>query len=96
MTRYKMKSKVVVYPGMDKWRFLYVNKKQSGIIKEKHGKVKRGFGSIRVTVTVGKTKWKTSIFPDKQSGAYVLPLKAAVRRAEDIDAGDVVDFMLEL
>lgn len=93
---YKVRSKVVPYPGMGAWFFAYLDKKQAAMIKEKHGKAKRGFGSIRVAVTLGKTKWKTSIFPDKHSGSYVLPLKADVRRAEGIDAGDTVAFTLEL
>ena len=81
---------------MDAWFFAYVDKKQAAEIKERHGKVRRGFGSIRVVATIGKTSWKTSIFPDKQSGTYLLPLKAQVRRAEGIDAGDTVTFYLEI
>ena len=94
--KYKVRSKVVPYPGMAAWYFAYVDKKQADIITKKHSGVKKGFGSIRVTVTLGKTKWKTSIFPDKQSGAYVLPLKKEVRRAEGIDAGDTITFTLDI
>jgi len=50
--------------------------------------LRRGFGSIPVNVQVGKSRWKTSIFPDKQSGSFVLPLKAQVRLAEAVHQGD--------
>ena len=40
--------------------------------------------------------WKTSIFPDKRSGTYLLPLKASVRRAEAISEGDTIAFTLEI
>ena len=93
---YKIRSKVVPYPGMDAWFFAYVDKKMAETIRKEHSRAKRGFGSIRVDVTLGKTKWKTSIFPDRRSGTYVLPLKAAVRRAEGIDAGDSVTFILSI
>jgi hypothetical protein len=96
MATYKVKSKVVPYPGMAAWYFAYLEKKQADIIRAKHATKKAGFGSIRVTVRLGKTIWKTSIFPDKQSGAYVLPLKKEIRRAEQIDAGDTVNFTLEI
>ena len=96
MATFKVRSKVVPYPGMAAWFFAYVDKKQAQEIREKHGKVRRGFGSIRVTARIGKTKWKTSIFPDKHSGTYLLPLKAAVRRAEGIDAGDTITLHLEM
>ena len=94
--RYKIRSKVVPYPGMDAWYFAYIDKSHAEVIREKHGKVKRGFGSIKVSATIGKTKWQTSIFPDKQSGGYVLPLKFAVRQAEGIEAGDSITFTLRI
>jgi hypothetical protein len=43
-----------------------------------------GFGSVRVTVTIGGTCWQTSLFPHRESGGWLLPLKAAVRKAEGI------------
>jgi hypothetical protein len=49
-----------------------------------------GFGSVRVTAAIGSTTWTTSVFPDKGSGSYVLPVKAAVRKAEHLDDGDPV------
>jgi hypothetical protein len=96
MAIYEVRSKVVPYPGMAAWYFAYLDKKQADIIRKKHATKKAGFGSIPVVVTLGKSKWKTSIFPDKQSGAYVLPLKAAIRRAEGIDTGDTVTFSLTI
>lgn len=60
------------------------------------GPATRGFGSVRVRVTVGATTWSTSVFPDSKLGSYVLPVKKAVRRAEDIDEGDDVDVELEV
>ncbi len=45
----------------------------------------RGFGSVRVLAQIGVTQWRTSIFPDASRGAYILPLKRAVRDAERID-----------
>lgn len=93
--RYTVRSQLVPYPGMGAWHFLHVDKKQSALFKEKYATHKRGFGSIRVTVTIGKSMWKTSIFPDKQSGTYLLPVKKQIRRAEGIEAGDMVNFTLE-
>ena len=93
---YKLSSKIVVFPGMGAWRFLHVNKKVSDEIKKKYAIKAVGFGSIRVRVQVGKTKWDTSIFPDKKSGTYLLPTKAAVRRAEGIVDGEPVSFTITI
>ena len=46
----------------------------------------RGFGSVRVRARIGGSEWSTSIFPDSERGAYVLPLKRAVRDAEGLAA----------
>lgn len=96
MAQYDVRSKVVPYPGMAAWYFAYVDRKQADAIRKKHAAKKAGFGSIRVMVTLGKSKWATSIFPDRHSGSYVLPLKKDIRRAEGIDAGDTVLFSLEI
>ena len=37
-----------------------------------------GFGSLRVDVTIGSSIWGTSIFPSKELGSFLLPLKKPV------------------
>lgn len=54
------------------------------------GAERRGFGSVRVEATIGPSTWRTSVFPDKASGSYVLPVKKAVRAAAALEAGDAV------
>ena len=58
--------------------------------------LKSAWGSIRVTATIGATSWQTSIFPDKKRGAYLLPLKTAVRKTQKIEVGDTVAATIEL
>ena len=47
-----------------------------------------GWGCVPVTVTLGRTTFQTSLMP--KGGVYLVPLKAAVRRAGGIDIGDEV------
>ncbi|WP_396668463.1 DUF1905 domain-containing protein [Microbacterium sp. R86528] len=56
----------------------------------------RGFGAVRVIARVGGSEWKTSIFPDKRTETYVLPLKKAVRNAEGLVEGGPVRVRLEV
>ena len=93
---YKLTSKVFVYSGAGGWRFIGLPLKEGREIKEKYGKLQRGWNSLPVTVTIGKTTWDTSIFADKKSGSYLLPLKAQVRKKEEIDDEDEVSFTLKL
>lgn len=93
---YKLKASVWLYPGDAAWHFVNIDKKASADIKARVGRNARGFGSVPVSVTLGKTAWQTSIFPDKQTGTYLLPLKADVRRKEGIAAGDAIGFSLRI
>lgn len=52
---------------------------------------RRGWGSVKIMATVGDSSWSTSLFPDKASGGWLLPLKASIRRSEGLVAGDEID-----
>lgn len=94
-SKYNFSAKVWLYPSESaNWHFVSLPKVQGVDIKEKFGAHRRGFGSIPVQVIIGETSWQTSIFPDKTSGSYLLPIKAKVRNAEDIDVGDIVQVTL--
>jgi hypothetical protein len=96
MNKFKIKEKVWLYPGATPWHFVSVPKKESEKIKKKFGADARGWGSLPVAVTLGKMKWKTSIFPEKRSGEYILPLKAEVRKKEGVMNGDIISFTIEI
>jgi hypothetical protein len=94
--RYKARSKVWLYDGPEAWHFITLSGEQSSEIACLAAHSRSAWGSIRVIATVGRTSWKTSIFPDKKRGAYLLPLKAAVRTKEKIEPGDTVAVTIEL
>jgi hypothetical protein len=83
-------------PGADGWHFVSVPAEISADITDITGSIRRGFGSVRVAVTVGSTTWRTSIFPDSKTGTYVLPMKKAVRTAEHLLTGADVEAQLEM
>lgn len=56
---------------------------------------RRGFGSVKVTVTLGRSRWQTSLFPNRD-GSWFLPIKKPVRLAEGIEEGDRVEVELDL
>ena len=95
-TRFTMKSKVWFYSGKAGWYFLTLAKEPSESIRKTFGPLARPWGSLPVTVTIGKTSWETSIFPDKKAGAYLLPLKADVRKKEKIAEGDRIAFSIAI
>lgn len=72
------------------WTFVSLPAEASQEVREVAAPVARGFGSLRVEVTVGPTTWRTSIVPDPRSDRYVLPVKRAVRAAAGVAPGDTV------
>lgn len=78
------------------WTFVSLPVDESEEIRERAGEPRRGFGSVRVRVTIGGSTWQTSIFPDSARGCYVLPVKRAIRDAEGLDAGDTAAVTVEI
>jgi hypothetical protein len=64
------------------WYFVALPLDLSDAIRETQT-YRRGFGGVRVEATIGASTWRTSVFP-QSDGAYVLPLKRAVREREGI------------
>ena len=78
-----------------RWYFITLPEEEAGEIRAQAFGSPRGFGSVRVEATIGEVAWRTSVFP-LNSGGYLLPVKAAVRRDTGIAAGDEVTVILEL
>lgn len=93
---YKVKAKVWLYPGMAGWHFVTLPKNIAKDIDFYFSHAKRGWGSLKVEVNIGKTSWKTSIFPDKSKDSYLLPLKSEVRKKEAIKEGSNITLILTI
>lgn len=95
--KFTFTSEIWIYPGMaGSWHFISLPKDSGLEIKNNFGVKARGWGSLRVEARIGKTKWKTSIFPDKRSETYILPVKVLVRKQEGIFAGEKIAVALEI
>ena len=84
------------YTGQAAWFFVTLPHDVADDIDEITADTRRGFGSVRVEVTVGSTTWNTSVFPDTKSESFVLPVKKAVRVAEGLEDGALVVVRLAL
>jgi len=101
---FKFKSKVIVWKagnrdGDDKgaWRFARVPEDISAKIKEiQKGKLRRGWGAVYAKAKVKKSQWVTSIFPDRHSATYILPLKKEIRYEENLYDGSEFNFSIEI
>lgn len=78
------------------WHFITLPEDLASEIADRHALQTRGFGSLKVAVTIGNTTWQTSIFPDKKANSYFLPIKVAVRKAESLKVTDLVTVKMQI
>ncbi|XVV09059.1 DUF1905 domain-containing protein [Actinoplanes sp. CA-131856] len=80
----------------ESWTFVTLPEDASEDIRHLTDGIRRGFGSLRVRASVGSSTWQTSIFPDSQKGAFVLPIKRAIRKAQHLEPGDTAAVTVKL
>jgi hypothetical protein len=85
---------VFEWRGPAPFYFVAVPAEECEAIREVSSIVSYGWGVIPCTVTVGRTSITTSLFP--KQGAYLVPLKDALRKPEELSVGDTVKIRLEI
>ncbi|MDZ4672660.1 MAG: DUF1905 domain-containing protein [Phototrophicales bacterium] len=79
---------IIYWRGPSPFFFVAIPPEESADLKEISNRVTYGWGVIPVEVRIGNTVWKTSLFP--KDGLYLVPIKASVRKAENLEEGDMV------
>lgn len=84
------------YPGKGAWFFVSVPTNLAEDIRDLTEGRRGGFGSVRVGAVINHSRWSTSLFPSTAEGTFILPVKKAIREAEQVEAGDPVTIVLQL
>lgn len=83
-------------PSPSSWHFVTITGEVAAGIRAAAPGRSAAWGSVYVKVRLGDTSWATSVFPSKDVGGYLLPVKAAVRKKERVAEGDVVTVELRV
>jgi hypothetical protein len=86
--------KIFFWRGPAPYYFVTVPAQHSRDIKAISKLVTYGWGVIPVQVRIGQTEWTTSLFP--KDGRYLVPIKARVQKAENLEQGQTVTIRLEV
>lgn len=89
MKKFTVEDELRIFQMISPWR--YVDIPYEHIEGLKTG----GWGSIPVYVTVGKSTWKTSLFPMKKK-TYFVPIKKLVCKKEGLTVGEKVAVKIEV
>lgn len=90
----EFEGKIWFWRGPAPWYFVTVPEVQSSELKIISNSVTYGWGVIPVRVLIGETEFTTSLFP--KDDLYIVPVKASVRKAENLEEGDDVMVRLEV
>lgn len=93
---YVCRGKLWKYAGESgSWHFVTLPEELAREIRSVDaGPHRPGFGSLKVVATIGDSTWETSIFPSAADKSYLLPVKAAVRKAEGLQEGAMLELRL--
>lgn len=90
----RFRGEIVHWRGPAPYHYVAVPEPEADELRAASSLVSYGWGVIPVAVTLGGTRWTTSLFP--KDGGYLVPIKDAVRRAEGVDLGDQVDLRVSV
>lgn len=90
----EFEGKIWFWKGPSPWFFVTVPEEESDLLRAISGAVTYGWGVIPVHARINGTAWQTSLFP--QDGGYIVPIKASVRKAENLEEGDNVTIRLQV
>lgn len=82
------------WKGPAPWHFITVPDEECADLEAASAFVTYGWGMIPVSARIGATGWKTSLYP--KDGRYIVPVKASVRKAEELEIGDNVTVCLTI
>jgi len=90
----EFEGEIFYWRGPAPFLFVAIPEEPSLDLKTISAMVTYGWGVIPVHVRIGKTEWKTSLFP--KDGRYLVPIKMSVQKSEDLEVGDSVIIHLEV
>ncbi len=94
MRKFEFKSEVWRWPGVGGWYFVNVPDSISNVIRKKQGK-----GMIKIEAHLGKSSWKTALFPyrnPKGLFGYFISIKSVIRKKENIYERDTINIRFKI
>lgn len=83
--KYEFTAKPWKYAGPNSWYFVSLPKELSKEIRGVLKSEEEGWGRMKAAAKIGNSEWKTAIWFDTKMNTYLLPLKAEIRRKENLE-----------
>lgn len=89
--KYKFTAKPWQFVETNSWTFISLPTDIATKIRDNFKDEEQGWGRLKATAKIGKTEWKTAIWFDTKHNTYLLPLKAKIRKNENIEIDKIVN-----
>lgn len=76
------------------WYFVSLPQELSAEIRDIFKSEEEGWGRLKATAKIGNSEWKTAIWFDRKMNSYLLPLKAEIRKKENLVAGKAIKIVV--
>ena len=93
---FSFSGEIWIFTGGGSWYFITLPHDLADEIQARSAGQMRGFGSIKVQAQIGTATWSTSLFRDKKSASYILPLKKEIRLSQKLKAGQSIEVSFSL
>lgn len=94
--KYEFSEPVWQHPSTGGWYFVSLPKDMSAEIRQNLRSEEEGWGRLKATAKIGTSEWQTAIWFDSKMNTYLLPLKAAIRKKENIEIGMILNVLIIL
>lgn len=92
--KYEFTAKVWKYNSTGAWYFVSLSSDLSKEIRESLKWQEEAWGRLKVSAMTGKTQWETAIWYDTKLQCYLLPLKAEIRKKENIENDKIISISI--
>jgi hypothetical protein len=92
--KYKFTAKPWLHAGPGGWHFVSLPDKLAQEIRSALKSEEEGWGRLKAKAKIGNSEWKTAIWFDSKRNTYLLPLKAEIRKKENLIIGKDVETVL--
>jgi hypothetical protein len=92
--KYAFTAKPWQYSGPGGWYFVSLPERVAKEIRTALKSEEEGWGRLKATANIGASEWKTAIWFDTKLNTYLLPLKAEIRKKEQIEIGRIIQVVV--
>lgn len=89
--KYEFTAKPWQYTGPAAWHFVSLPNELAEEIRNALKSNEEGWGRLTATAKIDKSEWKTALWFDTKANTYLLPLKAEIRKVENLEIGKDVE-----